>query len=271
MASLLALARSETEEARRFFRLRIYAHGVTLVLGIPAIFVPGAAAYVLAVLALMSEAVAWTLRKLGSHHQERGERGRRRALLMEAYGDTQEPIDVTDLRHDFSDRAERAAPGHEDPSYWSTTAPFGPKRLVGQLQESAFWSKHLFGEAAKDAAKISTALGLLAVLILLAAMLVDPDEVRLAVARIVVVFLAFLITVDCVSRALAWSAAARQASEVDRRLEHCDPDGSEAVLAIWGDYGVATATAPPIPTHVYLKNKDRLEREWSSRHAGSSN
>lgn len=271
MASLLALSRSETEEAKRFFQLRVYAHGATLVLGISAIFLSDPAAYVLAALALVLEAVAWTLRKVGSQRQEQGEKGRRRALLMEAYGDTQEPIDVTDLRHDFSERAERAAPNHEDPSYWSTTASFGPKRLVGQLQESAFWSKHLYREAAKDATKLSVALGLLASVILLAAMLMNFDEARLAVARIVVAFLAFLITVDGVTRSLAWSSAARQASDIDRRLEQCDPDGSEAVLAIWGDYSVATANAPPTPTSVYLKNKDRLEREWSARQGRSSN
>lgn len=265
MASLLALSRAETEEAKRFFQLRLYAHAATLVLGVPAIFVSGAAAYVLALAALISEAVAWTLRRLGSQRQEQGEKGRRRALLMQAYGDTQEPLDVTDLRHGFSDRAERAAPDHEDLSYWSTTAPVGPKRLVGQLQESAFYSKHLYCAAAKDATKVSVALGVVAVALLFAAVLVGSGEVRLAVARTVVVFLAFLITVDGVTRALAWGGAAQQASDVDRRLERCDPDGSEAVLAIWGDYGVATATAPPIPTPVYRKHKDRLEREWADR------
>jgi hypothetical protein len=186
---------------------------------------------------------------------------------MEAYGDTTEPIDVTDLRHGFSNRAERTALDHEDPSYWSTTTPVGPKRLVAQLQESAFYSKHLYREAAKDATKVSVALGVVAAALLLAAILVDSDEARLAVTRAIVVFLVFLITVDGTARALAWGGAAQQASDVDRRLERCDPDGSEAVLAIWGDYSVATANAPPIPTPVYRKHKDRLEREWADRQA----
>jgi hypothetical protein len=265
MASLLALSRAETEEAKRLFQLHLYAHAAALILGIPAIFVSGVATYVLAVAALISEAVAWTLRKTGSERQEQGEKARRRALLMEAYDDTTEPIDVTDLRHGFSNRAERAAIDHEDPSYWSTTAPVGPKRLVEQLQESAYYSKHLYRETAKDATKISVALGAVAIALLLATVLVDSDAARLAVTRIVVVFLAFLITVDGVTLALAWGSAAQQAGNVDRRLERCDPDGSEAVLAIWGDYSVATATAPPIPTPVYGKHKERLEQEWADR------
>jgi hypothetical protein len=80
--------------------------------------------------------------------------------------------------------------------------------------------------------------------------------------------LAFLITADGVTRALAWGSAAQQAGDVDRRLERCDPDGSEAVLAIWGDYSVATATAPPIPTPVYRKHKEQLEHGWAGRHIG---
>jgi hypothetical protein len=270
MDSLLALSRAETEEAKRFFQLRIYAHVAALVIGIPALFVSGTAAYVLALAALVSEAVAWTLRRIGSQRQEQGEKGRRRALLMDAYGDTQEPIDVGDLRHDFSQRAEQTAAKHGDPSYWSTTAPVGPQRLVGQLQESAFWSKHLYRVAATGATKIGVALGTLVVAILLAAALVESNGARLAVARIVVVFMAFLITVDVLTRALAWRSAAAQAGEVDRRLERCEPDTSEAVLAIWGDYSVATATAPPIPTPVYLRHKDRLEREWAARQGRSS-
>jgi hypothetical protein len=39
------------------------------------------------------------------------------------------------------------------------------------------------------------------------------------------------------------------------------------VLSVFGDYCVATATKPPIPTFIYQRNKGRVETAWRSTEA----
>ncbi len=57
-SSLLALSQAEFEEAKVWFRRRYYAHAVTLVFGLIALFAPSPFAYILAVGALISEGAA---------------------------------------------------------------------------------------------------------------------------------------------------------------------------------------------------------------------
>lgn len=104
--------------------------------------------------------------------------------------------------------------------------------------------------------------------VLLIALVVLPfvsGSAQLLIARTLVVALGFITAYDELGRALAWRAAANQAGAVDRRLEKLDVATVAPALAVFGDYSVATATAPPIPTAIYRKRKDRLDKGWAKR------
>ena len=40
------------------------------------------------------------------------------------------------------------------------------------------------------------------------------------------------------------------------------PLSPRRVLAVFGDYSVATATTPPIPTVLYRQRHDHIEKAW---------
>ena len=265
MASLLALSNAELEEAKRWFRYRNAANVVTLITGLAALFIPSPIAYLLALLALVFQAAAWWCRYEGASLQSMAEEARRRALLIDALGTVHEPLDTVDIRQKLSEGAESRAEEFENPNYYTTTKPIGPERFRDYLQESAFWSKHLYDAAAKRSFVLSAVLVIAVLLTALIALPLISGNAQLLVARTLVVALGFITAYDEFGRALAWRAAAVQAEAVDRRLENLDITSAEPALGVFGDYSVATATAPPIPTALYKKRQNRLNRGWEER------
>jgi hypothetical protein len=92
---------------------------------------------------------------------------------------------------------------------------------------------------------------------------IGSENTTLQVARIGVLFLSFLVFSDVLTQALAWRDAATKADGVYRRLEGSTLDDPGAALAVFGDYSVATATTPPIPSFVYTLRKQRITDAWT--------
>jgi len=92
-----------------------------------------------------------------------------------------------------------------------------------------------------------------------------PVQNALKRARVLVVALSLLIGLDLIGQALAWLGGASEAEAVDRRLEHMDGTLEEPLLAVIGDYAIATSMAPPIPDHFYQRDKNKLDDLWAAR------
>lgn len=265
MASLLALSRAELEEAKRRFRHRKWANVGTLVARAATLFALPPIAYLFAVIALIFQVVAWWCSFKGGRLHGIAEEARRRALLMDGLGGVQEPLDTVDIRQQFSKKAENRADEFEDPDYYASTQPPGLERLRDFLQESAFLSKHLYAAAARRSLVVSVFLFIAVLLIALVVVPLVPGNAQLLVARMLVVTLGFIIAYDELGCALAWQVAGAQAGAVDRRLENLSVTSVQPAVGIFGDYSVATATTPPIPTSIYKKHKDRLDKGWAER------
>ena len=270
MADLLALSRAEGEVAKRLRAQRAGAHALTFALAVAGLFLPAPMAYYFALGAFLSEAAAWWLRHRAMACHQRAEEGRRRALLTAALGSDPETLEAVDLAQRFSKRARGSAHAHADPGYWSTSQAPGPARLREALQESAFWSTHLYRAAAKWGFAIAGAVAGLAALGALVVALSQPGEVGEAITRVCVVILTAVIATDVLTDALGWLGASRAAHRVDRRIAASDFADQAVVLAIFADYATATEAAAPIPTRLYKREHDRLVAAWAARTGGSS-
>jgi hypothetical protein len=260
--SLLALSRAEQERAKGWFLRSRLAHFLTLLLTLPALFLDGRWAYFLALSAVVSEVVAWTYRILADRRHSLAEEGRRRALLADGLGRSTDELAIRDLRLRFSRRAELTAPNFEDPHYYSSDEAPGPARLRAEMQESAFWSHNLYEAAAKSAGIGAGVLLVLVVVALLVVIGTNSATASVSVARIGALFLSFLVFSDVATQALAWFDAAGKSNDVYLRLQVEDLEDEATALAVFGDYCVATATTPPIPTLFYKHRHDRIERAW---------
>lgn len=270
--SLLALSRAASEEAKDALRKRTWAHVATGIITLVSYSLPPTASHVFVMVAILTEMAAWYYRRRAQGRHMCAEHLRRSALLMNAYGRKDEPIEAIDARACLPKAVERRAVELEDANYYASTLPAGPERLVETLQESAFYSKHLCRAAAR---RLFVVTGALIVGILIAIGLVLPSldgPAITIVARIVIVFLMVLITADVCGEALDWHDSAAVAERVDRVLEQQTVPIEQELLAIFADYSVATAGALPIPTDLYMKQRDQLDEKWRNyrRHATKS-
>jgi len=183
---------------------------------------------------------------------------------MDAYGSS-ESIDASDLRASFSDTIHTRAGPFETSQYYASTQPPGPARLRELLQESAFFSKHLFAAASSRALFLGMLpmVGLIAAIVL-AAPFSDPS-ITVLLTRLLVGVLSLLISADELGHAISWHANGQLANRVDHALDAVKLDRVDALMAAFADYGVATSTAPPIPTDLYESMRDRLNRSWQER------
>jgi hypothetical protein len=266
--SLVALARAGAEAAKWWFTARRVVQVGILAVGLIALIAPDTwmwVPYGLAVAAWAGEGCSWFLNYTGRKLQAAAETCRRRSILIEALGPTQELVDAVDLHLCFNDKIKTKARTLDDPAYYASKEGVGIGRLKEMLQESAFWSKHLYRAAAGRSATICVVLAIGIIAIVILGWPVAIEDKSLLLPRALVIFLGFVVAFDELGRWLDWMGASEQVEAVDRRLERIDGSHLEPLLAVFSDYGVATASAPPIPTRVYTREKDRLNDAWSKR------
>lgn len=265
MANLLSLSRAEQDYAKRLLVVRYLAHTVTFALAVTALFVSDPLSYYLAASALATELVANLARWTAAGAQARGDDGRRRSTLIKNLGASREGLDLADTRQRFSSYARKHAPRFDDPKYWATEREPGPARLCEALQESLFYSRHLYRTAGSVAAGFAVVPGALFVVVLFALLLGNTGDVGVAAARVAVVGLSFLLALDIAALAVGWLQAGIACERLDRRLECASFKESDVLLAVWGDYSAVHSLASPIPEWIYKRKRDGLEEDWQSR------
>jgi hypothetical protein len=263
--SLTALQRAQYDEAKLRYRWRLFGHAGTLVAALVSAFAPAPVAYIFAVAALASESLAWWFRYDGARLKSLADEARRYVLIVEALGMPTDAVTYTSIRQRITKRAERSAAKFEHPTYYASKAPPGPRRLKECMQESAFWSAHLYRKAAWRALFLPFALTLLVFVILLVALPLAPRDSPLLIARALILVLAFIVASDEIGRVLDWYVAGNEADQIYRRLESINLASSEPILIAFADYEAITAPAPPIPNGVYEAHHQRLDALWQER------
>jgi hypothetical protein len=265
MANVLALARAEQENAKKFLRWRLVGHACTLVAAVVSLFVDDPTTYVLALVAVATEVAAWALRRHAQTLHERAERGRRMGMLDEALGLACNRLEAARLESEFSAQARRWEPRWNDPTYWAmqgTGQVKGPALLRVNLQESAFWSEQLYRAAGRIALGRFIGFVVVVMFVTLILLTLGGGDGGQAFARIAAIVLAVLVSADELGVVMGYFDAARVAHETVDRLVQADMGDLRSALTVFVDYSVATAAAPPIPTGLYERRHDDVEALW---------
>ncbi len=139
----------------------------------------------------------------------------------------------------------------------------GEERLRDNMRESAFWSRDLYGTAARWT--LYPAVGLVAAIVIVFFVVagIGAESTTLLVARLGVVFLSFLVFSDLLVQANAWREAATRADRTHRRLTAAPFGNPGEALELFAEYAVATAATPPIPGLVHERRQGRISRAWA--------
>ena len=268
---LLQLARAELHRAKQLRTARWCAHGVTLAISVVGLWLSNEASYIAALLAVISEAVAWTLRDRSRNHHYRAEQGKRIAELRRFYDPTTAVGAETDWRRAVSTWACKNAsdPRFDDGDYWDTAAGRGREPLRKAIREAAWWSWSLYDEGCKIAVWVA-ALAVGSVLtILFVFLFTGLADAATEVARITLLVIGGLISADALTLRAEWSAAAAESRSAYQALSGIARTDAD-VFRLWGDYRTVTAGTEPIPQWIYDKHRARLNTAWRAENVVAS-
>lgn len=279
--TLYALAKAQSSAAQSYLLTRRpLAHVGALGAAVLMLFVhePPVFYYLLGILATLTEMLAWWFHFEGERRHRLSRELNRRALLVNAFGNVSELLELADLRACLDDTVLQQAaqldkevynPAQPEQRYYTSGQREGSiQRLLDNLQESAFWSKHLYQHIARHTFK---KLGLITGLVLLVLLGSIPFSSPIAswwlAPKIIAIFLAFMIS-DELTFAVEWRMATNRCDVVIRRVECIlakRKTAEDEILAVFGDYAAITETAPPIPSWVYTKERERLNGLWEEK------
>lgn len=262
MVKVLQLSRASIENSKSLYAGRLAAHVFTLAIGITGIFTSDSWALPLGLLALVSEATAWILNYYGEQSHTLGRKGLRRAILIDSFGTSDATLDIVNFKRMFGTSTTAKAGQMDMSHYYSSTLDKGIERFRENLQESAFWTAHLFKKAfVRSLLRFLFFFVVSFVIVLATAPYLTGQSVSMFF-RVIVLFLSFVPASEELRNMLAWWEASQDAGTVRDRLEDADLDAKEQLLTIFGDYVSAVESAPPIPTAVHKRDHERLNALW---------
>lgn len=271
--TLLGRQRAEFQRAESFqFRANVTEYLIAA-LGVIALLIDNDIGTYMSAVVDFVLLLAWQFflyQKRQSHNV--GERARRALLISHGLGIGLTGKAFSDLVMKFKSD-EKYAKKYEDPEYFASIEDEpGPQRLARILEESVFWSKHLFAISSTRRWWVFVFAVLFAVVALLLIPTVPDYQVGVLLASVFCVLLSWLATSSILTSAIDYSEAATSVDDIEGRLQAAlsGPSIEREIWPIFGDYNATLQDAPTIPSSVYERHKDRLSELWLARQRVSS-
>jgi hypothetical protein len=192
---------------------------------------------------------------------------KRQHEYWQGFGQPPLPGQLADLRVEMGETLSEEADGllREGLKYSSGERP-GPERVLENLSESAWFSKHLAGWCSDRLSKLFVASAIVAVVILLiVATSLAGNQVGTIIAKCVSSTLTFLVSVGVLNSWLAFGRFQREAASIEaeaqRLLKHGTVVPFEAQRLL-SEYQLLRASAPMIPTWVWTTRRRALNQTW---------
>lgn len=272
ITQIVGLHRAEYEFAKqKEFYSFLSEVGVALLAIFSVFSTTTVAIYISSILALSLTILRWYFSYSSNEHRKLADRGRRLLLLSNGLGYRFSARELTDLIACFS-TSKKDVEKWNVADYYSAQSTVGPERFVSMLEESVFFSKHLYKESWKQTLWWFAGAVLLSLFTLMFLPSITAQAWTQKIAQTLSVILMFLISIDVFGKVIRFFQAATDAEDIDSRLEQLMSNGlkEEDLIIVWGDYNSVIESAPLIPTFLYEKHKDRLSSLYSDRVATTS-
>lgn len=241
------------------------------IVGVVAVFVPGVSlSYPWYALPLALVGV-WITARAG-RYKGIAEQLKRQHEYVEGFGHPPAKRTLANLRMELpDDLAPKLDQLLREGITYASEKPFGAARVVENLCESSWYSQHLAGFCASCLRAIFVLTLIIAiVLLLLSAITLTGTPVGIGAAKCVSATLLFLISVGTLRFWLSYQSFSRKSeqteSEATRLSAIAEPDLCETQRLL-AEYQLARASAPLIPTWVWIILRKRLNKNWALRTA----
>jgi hypothetical protein len=155
-------------------------------------------------------------------------------------------------------------------NYFASQEPPGPQRALQNLQESAWWSKHLTESMWKVCLIGICVLVVLCLGLLLTSIQAISDQaVRVSIAKVITSGILLLFSLNLLRSMVGYFTFSKKAEKTEDAASKLLETGSARdidPIKIWQEYQLARASAPLLPTWMWKLRQRRLNQLWQHYH-----
>ncbi len=163
---------------------------------------------------------------------------------------------------------ERLSSKKTEQPYFASKQPPGPRRGIENMQESAWWAKHLARRAGNFYATLIIILVVGSIVALIASIeTIRSFDMLSSIGRVVTSALMLIFSLDLIRTALAYYKYSRKAALIVERAERLlEEDTADMINAItlMQDYHLAHAEAPMSPSWMWKRARSVLNEMWQT-------
>ncbi len=263
MASLQALSSSVLENAKNLYKKKMYIHILTFIFVAISIFVEGLSLYIFATLALLSELSVWFINLFANSKKSLEQELIRLNILKNSYGDLL-TIDTAYLKQQVSAKEYEDSITFEKESYYATTEIEGNKKLLDILQESCFWSHHLYSACKTNSIKNAVIMSLVILILIVSTLSIANIDQNYSLPRVALLFLVFFPLWNEISKSISYGVASSRLALIDHKIENTTLE-TPLLMSLFADYNVVTSSTELIPQKVYDNEEKKLNDLWAER------
>lgn len=241
-----------------------------VLIAILGLFTPPSVAYPLALISFLLLIWAYLRKYQSAEAKDAGENGRRAFLLADGLDFRFEGKARSDIISDLPKRSDLPIVT-ESANYFSNSREPGAARLLLDIQESAFWTRHIADAAFwRELGKASV---FPAALFFLLVMCVNADSLNLRIqaAQCILISITTAISGEHIHRLLAFFKAKNQADSMDQKLENLNISTFDEkrrmanVALLLGDYNSLVASIPHFDNTLHKAKQEELNTLWKER------
>jgi hypothetical protein len=252
--------------AKRRARYAFLCKFLVFVVGILAVFIPNFASitplFVL-VLAIAAEFLSWR----SDTHKGKAEAWLRKLDGLDSFGWQISKAELSDLLVQSPIKIDNLVMEEAlKQAYFASQETQGTQRALENLQESAWWSKHLTERMWQYYTVATALLFILALIILLTSISIfDNTQILSSVGRIITSTLTLIVSLNLARSILNYYSFSLRAGRIEATADILlkSPTLHESeVIKLWNEYHLARSSAPIIPTWLWNQMRDRLNETW---------
>jgi hypothetical protein len=179
------------------------------------------------------------------------------------------PKEVSDLIVAVPEKIINDAKIPSDEPFFDSDAPPSPQRVIQNLEESSWWTKHLADSMTKVTALVCAGIFAIAsVTMVIALQTITNQTVVVILSKIIVSIIVFIFSGGYFRMSFEYFRLSKEAEKIEDRASKILSTRkiTETVaLKELHEYQIARSGAPPIPTWIWSIRQKRLNQAWKLR------
>lgn len=244
-----------------------YLRFAVFIIGIIAVLFPSISIYITIFIGILS--FASELSNVKSNSNKGVAEGFLRKLdLRDSFGWEISNLELADAVVSLSKKAKaQLTSGNQPDNYFATSENTGWRRAMHNLQESAWWSKHLAKYMGKYCFTLTIVLAVISILTLVfSALLIPATEQLTNISRIVIGVLLLIVSLGLIPLTINYfnfSTKAEKSEHLATELLKSNSDNIIQAIKAFNEYHLARASAPLLPTWLWKWKNKALNEAWN--------